>query len=205
MIGWDGCNNTQSKAREICPTLLVIGWNACVVMSSLHHYVIISLRAISLVEHDVMWIMIGRWNARRSRKFRSTQSKHLLSYGELNKKTNITPFWANVILWEFCSILSLFLLLILRNLTQWLNPYIFELTKSWGSSWYNFHSGNSISWKIEKFSSSFSADQIFIFTSKIGLKSSALCSETNPTERTTIPLKLTKIWRILQSGSQLLT
>ena len=106
-----------------------------------------------------------------------------------NKKTNITPFWANVILWEFWSIVLLFLLLILHNLTQWLNPYIFELTKSWGSSWYNFHSGNSISWKIENFSSSFSADQIFIFTSKIGLKSSALCSETNPTEKMTIPLK----------------
>ena len=131
-------------------------------------------------------------------------SRHEKCYSS-NKKTNITPFWANVILWEFCSIVLLFLLLILRNLTQWLNPCIFELTKSWGSSWYDFHSGNSISWKIENFSSSFSADQIFIFTSKIGLKSSALCSETNPTERTTIPLKLTKIWRILQSGSQLLT
>ena len=44
-----------------------------------HHY-IISLEAILLVYHDVMWVAIGRWSARRSRKFRSTESKHLLSW-----------------------------------------------------------------------------------------------------------------------------
>ena len=76
VIGWDGCCNEQLTVNQ---TVLMSLWLVEMHVWLRHHY-IISLEATLLVYHDVMWVAIGRWNARRSRKFRSTESKHLLSW-----------------------------------------------------------------------------------------------------------------------------
>ena len=76
VIGWDGCCNEQLTVNQ---TVLMSLWLVEMHVWLRHHY-IISLEAILLVYHDVMWVAIGRWSARRSRKFRSTESKHLLSW-----------------------------------------------------------------------------------------------------------------------------